>query len=260
MLKKLLHDNRGDGYIMLLGLLLAGFMLFGGIFYLTENAINLRVCKREAKDATEVIFADIKETAYQELMSGRTINSYTELTDEDVARSFAKALNVEANGTPIMKLEKFSGDGDLKYTITNFRFTYEDDVGWDNPATDKKGDINHDGNVDATDMALMELIIKGEAPEYIVPADADLNHDTKVNSVDRDILERLIDFYVSVQDRPEYGSDYVMSSALIIVTFDIDVPVEFGAFDFGSSKQQCVYTATITQTGVHINDYIVSHA
>ena len=250
--KYLLHDNRGDGYIALLIILMAGLVLFGGLYFVMDTTINLRNIRRDVDRAAEEVFSEIREVGYGQLAAGDIDNIATEarkidtLTDTDIAGIFQAKLKGETTTNlqgPIITVKK--SNGKTAYIMSNFSYTYIDGEKRSSSSFDV-GDVNRDGTVNSADVTAVEnwILNVGNARETLRFADVDVNADKVIDSVDKLIVESLVNEWSNFKHSSD--PDYKTSTSMLVITFHMDVPMTFGDLDFGMSSDDYTYAKAMT--------------
>ena len=254
MFKKIdtcLRDNRGDGYIMLLIILMAGLVLFGGLFFVLETTIHLRNARRDVNLAVEEVFAVIRETGYGQLAAGEIDyitenngNKVSDLTDKDIAGMLAaKSQGIYDSAALDSSIVVLDGSGKIKYTLTDIHYTFID--GESTTAhTYSVGDVNRDGTVNDADIDAINAYITGTNHDAVRFVDADVNGDGTVDELDVELVSSLINYYYNFKGYA--GASQNTSTAGLAITFRMKVPLAFGDLDFGESDDVYAYTMRLS--------------
>jgi len=250
-LRALINCNRGEGYIALILVLMCGLILFGGLYYVMSTSIALKQARRSVDLAAEEVFAEIRESGYQQLIKGSTdyINNdatlkLATLSDDDIFGMFqAKVNGTAANllGDKEIRVEKASGG--LAYTVSSIDYTYIDDASKSANAYDV-GDVNRDGLVNADDITAINAYIADPDNSGVAKVYADVNVDDVVDAKDIALVTALIDYPLNFKDA---GSDtYTTSTSKLVITLHMSVPMYFGDLDFGTAEDDYSYVLPLS--------------
>ncbi|MBQ8806233.1 MAG: hypothetical protein IJZ68_07075 [Bacteroidaceae bacterium] len=244
-----LKSNSGDGYTWFLFMTVAFLLIFGALFTIMYTAVDMRDIRDDVDQAAMDVFADVRETAYDKITDGATNYSFTDLTNADVMRMMATHLNATYNGDGLKPfIYKLDARNKLAYRIDNFEFTYIPQVNsLDDGKSYKIGDVDRDGNVNQTDVDLIIEYIETypDNPKNLTKEQVDLNGDNLVCEKDILLAEGLMDYYV---EHPEYSneSEEEKKSALLMITFQVTVDIEYGTYTFGKSVDNYHYYSILS--------------
>ncbi len=239
--QKHLKSNRGDGYIWFLFMTMAFLLIFGALFTIMSTAVNMRDVRTTVDVASEDVFNHMREVYYDKLTDGATDFTDINLTDEDVMKIMAAHMDATYSGSGLNPyVYKLDARGNLAYRIDNLEFTYVPQVNGHNSLI-KRGDLNKDDKVDETDLTLAEK----ELATPTSGTNIDLNDDKVENVKDILVLKGLIKYYKThPTDSNETSTD--KSSALLLITFQVSVPVRYGPIDWGDSRDDYAYYSIIS--------------
>lgn len=245
-----LKSNNGDGYIWFISMTVVFLLMFGALFTIMQTAANTRDIRNSVDEAARDVFTEIREIAYDKITDGATDYTNTadvlsKMSDYYVMELMANHLdaNFRGNGlTPF--IEQYDAGGRVEYEIANFSFEYIDQITSYNDG-EKRGDVDKDGEVNDQDLTLLQEYIDGVAPEWIMLVDVDLNRDNSVNKKDVMMLEGLIKYFAThPKDSLESSAD--RSSAFLMITFTVNIPVDFGTINLDAVSEACAYYSTMS--------------
>lgn len=238
---KHLKDNSGDGYIWFIVIIIVFLIMFGAIFNLLETNIAMRNLRTEIDQAAEDVYADIREVAYGNLTAGATDNTFTAYTANQIAELYAQKLNANISwegGHPVLTRDGKSG---RQFAISNLSYMYIDRVKEHGSSRYSLGDLNKDDYVNDADLQLLMAYLE-DTTIPITVHDYDVNRDGEVSILDKPVLEALIRYYAQFNGSVKSET----SSALLLITMDVSVPIKYGTFDFGESTDSYFYVTTLT--------------
>ena len=245
--KNHLNNNSGDGYIWFLFMTVAFLMLFGALFTIMSTAVNMRNIRNNVDEAANDLFVEVREVAYDKITDGATNYSFTDLSNADMLQKFATHLNATYNGSGLQPfVYKTDARDQLAYRIDNFDFTYIPQVNSiDHGESYKIGDVDHNHQVDATDVALIIEYITENNPKGWPLDRVDLNSDLRVDEKDIRLCKGLIDYFAEHPEASlEDSSD--KKSALLMITFRVTVDISYGTMYFGTSVDDYYYYSTMS--------------
>lgn len=241
-----LRSNSGDGYIWFLFITVAFLLVFGALFTIMSTAVNMKTIRTDVDEVALDVFAEIREVSYDSLTDGATNFSDTNLSSTDIMRMMAKHLGATFDNTGLHpRIYKNDARGNLDYEITNLQFQYIDQTTSSLTAV-KKGDIDRNGNVDDSDTGFVEAYLAGdEIPDSIDVMDMDLNGDKSIDRKDLLLLKGLVDYF---KLHPEDSLESIdkRRSALLMITFEVKVPIDFGTVHLGTSVDEYFYHSLLS--------------
>lgn len=239
-----LKDNSGDGYTWMLFMTLALLLIFGALFLIMSSAINMRDIRNNIDEAADFVFTDVKESAYDRLTNGSTNYSFTIKNEQDIMASMAEKLNAQLNEHDSAPYISKIGDGHrLSYQISDMYFEYIPGVILNSGKI--LGDINNDNTVNKQDLMLAQAYIDGENPTGVTLALVDVNDDGVANNKDIRLLKGLIKYF---EEHPidSLESAEEKSSALLMLTFKVTVPIKYGTVNFGNDVDEYSYCSAFS--------------
>lgn len=303
-MKKHLKDNSGDGYIWLLFLTVALLLVFGALFTVMNNAMQMRAIRNDVDTAAEYVFKFVREDAYDKLTNGSTDYTYANLSDGQVLSLFGMYLgcgdiatkpglhswdddpnftyqqtnplttctcpsgtcsciccggtgfcnnqscNCPCRSGNIFKVlgsssyvTKYDVKGRVEYMIENFYFDYVPAVYVGGKLI---GDVNHNGDIDASDIALAQSFIDGENPSGITLSDVDVNSDGVANLHDLLMIKGLKKYWDNHKIKINSGWDVSTDSAFVMISFRLTVPIRYGTVDFGNDVDDYAFYSDLT--------------
>ncbi len=250
IIKQHLQDNSGDGYIWFLFMTIVLLLLFGALFTVMQTAANTRDIRTGIDEAAADVFAEMREDAYDRLTDGATDFSEQLFapSNYEVMEMLASHLDADFHGDGLTPyIEKLSARGRVAYRIDNLEFYYLDEINNIRQGKSFLGDINGDKIVDATDMNLArEYYEEYKSNPGSFPSDkmelVDLDDNHTFNEKDLALLQGLIQYFATHPQSSLEGNTE-KSSALLMITFQLSIPKEFGSVDFGDSIDTYAYTS-----------------
>lgn len=270
-----LRSNSGEGYLWLIFVMLSLMLVFGAILNTLDTTINARKIRNEVQAASEEVLGNIKEVRYDNLSSGATDFATLVGSPKSIAESLATKLGAEMDmswGVPV--ITKLDEKGRKSYAISNIAVEYisringnenfyygESLLPFDPSLGDAyfedmaiKGDINKDGKATEEDVVLAQKFVNGEEPTYTiltgyqnpgwVPiyktfsvslSDVDVDKNGKADGKDIAIFKALVTLY-AYQDGHKDAA-----TSLLLVTFELQMPVQVGTFTFREHKSTYSY-------------------
>lgn len=258
-LQSLIRDNHGDGYIALILILMAGLILFGGLYFSISTSIDMRNVRRSVDLASEEVFAVIRERGYEHLTAGALsyisdgnkvtwTNEETaeamSLTDDEVFGMFLAKTGGEESDllSGSKKITVYGTSGKVKFTISDIDYTYVDSSQSANAF--EVGDVNRDGAINNADILAIDDYLANPTLSPIAKADADVNRDDVVDAKDKALVQALIDYPANFKDAD--SDAYVTSTSRLVITLHVEVPLTFGSMDFGTSDGVYAYVIPLS--------------
>lgn len=244
-----LKSNRGDGYTWFLFITVAFLLIFGALFTIMYTAVEMRNIRDDVDEAAMDLFAEVREVAYDKITDGATNYSFTDLSNPDLMRMMATHLGATYDGSGLSPfIYKLDARNQMTYRIDNFEFTYIPQVNsLDNGQSYKVGDVDLNHVVDEVDVALIQEYIDTypDNPKDLPLNLIDLNHDNTVNKKDVLLAKGLAEYFTehpqtSIEDEDE------KKSALLMITFQLAVNIEYGTMQFGQSVDSYHYYSTMS--------------
>ena len=243
-IKQHLRDNRAEGYIWFIVIMLVFLVIMGAVFSVLNTTIVMKNIRTEVDAAAEDVYANIRQMSYGNLTAGATDNTIPSLTDNEICAMYCEKLcaTMDYDGfQPTVSLT--DNNGKLRYSLTNFSYTYIDRTEEANSGTFHTyliGDLTHDGKVNDDDLQWYYDYL--DNPDAVYLPEADLNHDGNIWADDVGIVDSLSRYWDKI-DTPEH---YQTSTALLLITFDLRVPISYGGIEFEDHVENCVYVTSLT--------------
>lgn len=245
-----LRDNSGDGYVWFLFMTIVLLLLFGALFAIMSTAANTRDIRTGVDEAAADVFAEMRESAYDRLTDGATDFSEQLFapSNYEVMQMFASHLSADFHGEGLTPyIQKTSVRGRLAYRIDNMEFYYIDEINNNRPGKAFLGDITGDKIVDDNDMILArEYYEEYKSDPASFPIEkleiVDLDDDGIFDESDLALLQGLIQYFAT-HPQSSLESETEKSSALLMITFRLTIPKEFGSVSFGNSIDTYAYTS-----------------
>lgn len=270
-----LGSNSGEGYLWFIFVLLSLMLVFGAILNTLDTAINARKIRNEVQAASEEVLGNIKVVHYDNLSAGATDFAQLVGTPKDVAESLAEKLGADLSiswGEPV--LTKKDEKGRESYKISNVEIDYisringnenfyygENLLPFDPSLGDTyfedmtiKGDIDRDGKVTETDVTLAQKYVNGEEPTYtilvgyqspnwtpvyktfsVTLSDVDIDKNGEADGKDIALFKALVTLYAYQEGHKD------AATSLLLVTFELEMPVRVGTFEFRTHKNTYSY-------------------
>lgn len=252
-------SNNGEGYLWFIFMLVSLMLVFGAILNTLDTTIKARNIRSEVHAASEEILGDIREHRYGNLNTGATdISSLfgTGIDSDSIGELLAEKLGTEISSSfGGYILTKRDEKGRVSYKISNITidyfsringnqyFYYSDDIQYLVPdmsgeyyeASAIMGDINKDGAVTEADVNLARQFIDGKEPQGVTLIDVDIDRNGIANNKDIALLKALISLYAYQDGHTD------ASTALLLVTLDLEMPVQVGTFTFLEHKNTYSY-------------------
>ena len=245
---KHLKNNSGDGYTWFLFMTVAFLMIFGALFTIMSTAVDMREIRKDVDEAANDVFVEVREVAYDKITDGATNYSFTELSNTDVMKKMATHLNANYEGDGLYPyIYKTDARGNMAYKIEDFSFVYIPQINsLDGGITYKVGDVDKDGEVNDTDVQLIEEYINGVKPGADLPIErVDINEDGTVNNKDVILAEGLVEYFEAhPHASKESASD--KKSAILMINFSLTVDISYGTMSFGDNTDSYHYYSTMS--------------
>ena len=261
--QKLLKSNKGDGYIWFIGMTVVLLLFFGALFGVMKVASDTRETRQEIDAAAAEVMEDVRhklgatattQDNYDKLIKASFDGTHVDFTNSELFTKFAEALHQQIDPATDT-ITKLDAKENPAYIISNFDYLYMPSLyEYNNNARRTKviGDWNLDGTVNSLDLALLNNYITKDVKAELLNNVADLNNDEVINeddvkiwldlnednSVDEAdiVIEQKIVLYFETNPTITSGT-----SAMIVISFDIEIPINLGAYTFGSSKDRYTY-------------------
>lgn len=266
-----IKQNSAEGYIWFLLLLFTLMLAFGGILNIVDTTVEMKNIKAEVTTAAEDVFADIRKNSYDQLSSGATDHSTVTLSKLDALKMFSSALRTELSYEGLNPvLSKNNEKGTSAYRISNFDLRYISRInGNENTYTGDDlihftgeeygyesdtvllGDVNRDGKLSEADTELAQAFVDGKNPTYEKPvgsemvviavstADVDVDEDGVTTSKDVALIKAFVSFYEYQMAHSDTGT------AMLMISFDLEVPLQIGTFSYATHEKSYSFTTTI---------------
>lgn len=243
-----LRSNEADGYIWFLFMTVAFLLIFGALFTVMTTAINMREIRTSIDQATMDMFAEIRKLDYKYLVDGNTDEagwygdeSYAMWHESDyLYNKLSSHLGATYNNSGLNPyIYKLDTHGNLDYQIENIKCLLLDDtIFWE-----ESYDLNYDGVIDNLDLDVVVRTVNGEEIPEVESWQADINQDGEVNAADISCMNAVIEYYTIY-----HNTDQSMqrNSILLIVSFDVTVPIQYGSIDFGESTDTYTYNSLLS--------------
>lgn len=243
-----LRNNNADGYIWFLFMTIAFLLIFGALFTVMTTAINMREIRTSIDQAAMDMFAEIRELDYQYLVDGNTDvvgwyddKSYGMWHDSDyLYNRLSSHLGATYNNSGLTPyIYKLDTSGNKDYQIENIKCLLLDDTIF----FEDMYDLNYDGIINNLDLDIVVRIVNGEEIPEVESWQADINMDEEINAADISCMNAVIEYYTIY-----HNTDQSMqrNSILLIVSFDVTVPIQYGSIDFGESTDTYTYNSLLS--------------
>ena len=244
-----LKSNRGDGYTWFLFITVAFLLVFGALFTIMSTAVEMRNIRDDVDEAAMDLFAEVREVAYDKITDGATNYSFTDLSNTDLMQMMAAHLGATYDSSGLSPfIYKLDARNQMTYRIDNFEFTYIAQVNsLDDGQSYKVGDVDLNHVVDEIDVALIQEYIDTYPtnPQNLPLNLVDLNKDTIVNQKDVLLAQGLVKYFIE-HPQSSLENEEEKRSALLMITFQVTVNIEYGTMQFGQSVDSYHYYSTMS--------------
>jgi hypothetical protein len=195
------------------------------------------------------LFVEVREVAYDKITDGATNYSFTDLSNHDLMKIMATHLNAQYDNSGLTTfIYKLDARNQVAYRIDNFEFTYIHQINsLDDGQSHKVGDVNLDHVVDEVDVELIQEYIDTypKNPHNLSLELIDLNKDNTVDKKDVLLAKGLAEYFIE-HPQSSLENEEQKKSALLMITFQVTVNIEYGTMQFGQSVDTYHYYSTMS--------------